>query len=329
MALSFFSGCVFNSFMKGILPGFLNQGMVHLPAWTRQMVPLGGERLIALPNAAGVNVVLQATGIATVTEAFATAPAKATGEQIRLAAVVQQALRQNPFLAGCRFFMLHGQAQGDVILMAGKLRLKIAVREGRTVMVAAHRVVDKGGPSAPATKRMEAEAAAMIAAANDILGPQANVWFELAGSCPKLTLKEVAGKAVHGQMDLPVVYNRAVKTDQMLPGDTTQHVIKHRQPGKRLNVFFVWSMYSLATYSDFSPVGVCIGSDVLISDACTPDQLGRTLAHEYLHSCGLDHHTDPDNLMAALQDAAGLTLNEEQSQKAWEGAKAAPVYMVP
>ena len=229
------------------------------PNW--QMVPVNGYRTVLLQGAGTLPVTSSDPRIATVAafEVF-----------------------------GARFVRINGVKAGKCRIQVGagprfNAVLKVSVKNKRTIRTAFH-YVDDG--RVQKTVRRIGDLPDMIAAANLILLPQANIEITCRSAAP-LRITQNLGQVVRFSSHLPGVAAR-------------QHewniVTRHADRTADFNVFFVREYEQDRTPLRDEVEAGTLGKNCIFEDN-TVDPAGLVLAHELVHRLGVDHTNRQRDLM--------------------------------
>lgn len=285
--------------MTGMIDSFMatsaRQGLDcsnTLEPW--QFVPTRDSRLVAIKPGPGrtLNTV---TGPIKVFEVFASPPPSAPAEVRQWAAKVQSVEKSNFHLAGARFFVIRGVADGVGSFKVGGRQLRVDVGLPATVAVRLHLISDVGKEFR--TWRSRSEAELMLAEANKVLEPQTGFRFIHTG-----TFDIVGGRPANsGLSSLGAQIKHRYKPDPKDPanelryGDDETHWITAKGGHEAVNYYFVWNIDSAAqTHNTATPDAVAIQDrHVLVSNRIKlGSQGGAVMAHEFIHNCGYHHHDD-------------------------------------
>jgi hypothetical protein len=190
--------------------------------------------------------------------------------------------------------LVPGKAQilGEDVFGVVRPLLDIAVLEAKTVTVAFHYVEDKAKHK---TTRKPGEEAPMVAVANRVFKPQANLSVECVHS------KELPTKEDWGN---PVTYKE-------MGGEFLPLLGKYSLSTARINVFFVWD-YEPGKGDTDAEVDNIGGGGVIFEDKAGND-VGLSMSHEFAHNLGLPHReTRAELLMWPYTDERGGVLEKDQ-----------------
>jgi hypothetical protein len=251
------------------------------PKW--QMVPVNGDRYVALQDGAGLTVTSNKPGVVTVTEI----------READLPAGFERIARRS----GERIFKLHGVSKGDAQIQArgsASVNLAIDTKDKKTVRIAFNYVQDSAGHR---TSRVAASAAGWLRTINYIYNGQANIYAILHGT-----------RSVNVPSDLGQVV-------QWTAGAASEWntVTGMGASGADFNIFFVWEYEQDSTpFTDHTDAGTLNGNCIFEDNAGT--DVGITLAHEMGHFLGDDDHYDAarkHHLMHGITDERGINLSKE------------------
>jgi len=225
-----------------------------------QMIPVGGERTLKLMRAPGV--------------VFKTSP---TTEPIPESEAHRRCIWsesgqtiQEPRIIRLRG-VSHGNAYYTSIIPGNCLEfLTTFVRRRKYVRVAFHFVSDIEGHR---TVRGQGIISKAVARLNEILTPQANLDFKIAG-VRNVQVPEDLGCLIGGE-------------SEALCQEEWGKIVKLGDPSSDWNVFFVWDMRH-STAGD-QVLAANKRQNCLVDDMTSSEQLGNVLAHEYCHSQGCGH----------------------------------------
>ncbi|MCX6613557.1 MAG: hypothetical protein NTW74_22250 [Acidobacteria bacterium] len=225
-----------------------------------QLLPVGGERTLKLMRAPGV--------------VFKTVPTKdPVPESVANRTCIWGESGQT--IQEPRIIRLRGASHGNAYYTAmipGKYSecLVALVRRRKYVRVAFHFVSDNEGHH---TLRQQGVVAKAVNRLNEILTPQANVEFKVAG-VRGVQVPEDLGCLIGGESE-------AVCAEEW------GKITKFGDPSADWNVFFVWDMRH-PTAGDYV-LAANHRRNCLVDDMTSNDRLGTVLAHEYCHSQGCGH----------------------------------------
>ncbi|MBI4524707.1 MAG: hypothetical protein HY695_12955 [Deltaproteobacteria bacterium] len=203
-----------------------------------------------------------------------------------------------------RTFRITGKAYGYTVIKAknhrGKTEATLGVSVKRKLLLptAFHLVKHADAAKKISTTVTNSQLDDIVARANGILVPQANVDISKESArWLKVNLETVQYSPFTGG---------TMKSNW-------EELVKNRDPHTAVNVFFV---HTLKTQMEKAPPrdsqGLTVGYNIAVSDTGhgNTQLFGRTLAHEVLHWLGLDaatyHFTGPKD--SIMQDAAGERL---------------------
>jgi len=249
------------------------------PRW--QMVPVKGNRYMALRDGAGLTVTSNDPTVVTVTEIR---QADIPPEDERLA-----------LHASDRIFRLHGLKKGNARIEAKRgaavdVALEVDTKDKKTVRVTFNFVRDSTGHH---TRRVPASAGHWVATMNYIYGGQANIHVV------RLHSRHVR---------VPVDLGPEVTWDAS-PGSEWNTVTALGDPGADLNYFLVWEYEQDTTPGDGADAGTLAGNCIFEDNAGTA--VGVSMAHEMGHFLGRnDHYVAARRLelMYGITDQRGIHL---------------------
>lgn len=210
---------------------------------------------------------------------------------------------------------IQGVAAGDAFIRvldgAGNqvARLDVAVRARRTLGIAFHYVVNAGIGT---QTRNPGDEAGFLPLVNQIYLRQTNIQFRLVNA-QRLTINENFGTEVTTSLQLDGEWPR---------------IVRHRNTGAKVNVFFVRELetdddgepgspnFSATPTDTFDAIAQIGGNrDVIFEDAAgNPANVGETLAHEAGHCLGeFDDALDPLHLMFGTTDGRGRKISKDQA----------------
>lgn len=253
------------------------------PKW--QMVPVDGNRYMALRNGAGLTVTSNDPTVVTVTEI--------THAQI------PHLSERMPIQPADRIFKLHGVKTGNARIQAKNgavldVELEVDVKSKKTVRVSFNFVQDSAGH-----KTVRAPAASMhwIASMNYVYSEQANIHIKLS----------------HNRtVSVPVDLGTEVMWDAS-PTSEWNTVTALGDAGADMNYFLVWEYEQDATPTiDDTDAGTLGGNCIFEDNAGI--HVGVTMAHELGHFLGRpDHYVVARRLelMYGITDQRGVHLTKD------------------
>jgi hypothetical protein len=227
------------------------------PRW--QMVPVDGDRYMALRDGAGLTVTSTNTGIVTVTE-------------INVHALPHDGERM-PLHHGDRIFKLHGVAKGNVKIQAKqaavlRAELEVDTKDRKTVKLCFNFVHDSAGHH---TVRHTSSARQWVNDVNAIYNGQANVFVTLQGA-RKVAVASDLGPQVMWDATPTSEWNTVTAL-----GDGVAD----------LNVFLVWEYEQDATPTIDDTNAGTLGGNTILEDNLTPGKRTFvTIGHEMGHHLG-------------------------------------------
>jgi hypothetical protein len=252
------------------------------PVW--QMVPVGGDRYIALRDGAGLTVTSSAPAVMTVTE-ITHALIPAGGERM-------------PLQPGDRIFKLTGVTKGNARMQAKNgaaltVELEADTKNQKNVLLSFNFLRDSAGHH---TRRVPASAAHWVTQINYIYNGQANV---------KATLRNT--RSVAAAVDLgPQVMWAADATSEW--GTVTAL----GDAGADLNYFLVWEYEQDATPTIDNTDAGTLGGNCIFEDNAG-NAVGTTMAHEMGHFLGVGDRyaaAQKPDLMYGITDRRGYNLTK-------------------
>jgi hypothetical protein len=253
--------------MPGFRPVFYMEGFDERASPHWQMVPVNGDRFVALRGGAGLTVRSCSPSIVTVQEI--------TQAQLPASGHCRLALE-----AGDRIFRLHGAAKGSARIQARRgaapeVELAVDTKHRKTLRVSFNLVSDPAGHH---TVRPPASIPGWMPIINGVFNGQANVAFELRLVRP-ITVAGNLGDQVticHGGEE---EWNRVT-------------ALANRDRGADVNFFLVWELEQTASPTVDSlealmaPNGACLVEDNLHGIEAV------NIAHELGHRLGVRDHYD-------------------------------------
>ncbi len=246
------------------------------PPW--QMVPVGGDRYLALRNGKDMTVRASPTGVLAVTE-------------ITRSQLPTHGRHLMPLHTGDRLFKLTGISKGHALLGAGptigppSAALQIDTKHRKTVRVTFNFVRDSAGHH---TTRSPSSAAAWVRAMNWIYNGQANIF---------VTLRTSRSLAVPIDLGTVVTWSAGA-------GSEWNTVTALGDTAADMNYFLVWE-YEQGGTGD-TDAGTLTGNCIFEDHAGRA--IGVTMAHEMGHHLGAADHYDGArriHLMHGITDARG------------------------
>ena len=250
------------------------------PRW--QMVPVDGDRYMALRNGAGLTVTSNDPTVVTVTE-------------IAQAAIPREPERM-PVQAGDRIFKLHGVKKGNARIQAKNgaaldVELEVDVKDKKTVRVTFNFVRDSAGHH---TTRVPASAASWVATLNYVYRWQANI---------HVVLRQTRNVAVASDLGPQVMWDPT-------PTSEWNTVTALGDPGADMNYFLVWEYEQDATPTIDNTDAGTLGSNCIFEDHAGT-AVAVSMAHEMGHFLGRpDHYVAARRLelMYGITDRRGIHL---------------------
>jgi len=229
------------------------------PRW--QMVPVDGNRYVALRNGAGLTVTSTDPTVVTVTE-------------ITQAAIPNEDERM-PLHASDRIFRLHGVKKGNARIQAKSgatldVELEVDTKDRKTVRVTFNFVRDSAGHR---TSRVAASAGQWVATMNYIYRGQANI---------RVVLCQTRTVSVASDLGTEVMWDASA-------GSEWNTVTALRDPGANLNYFLVWEYEQDTDPATDTGAGTLNGNCIFEDNAGTAT-VGVTMAHEMGHFLGRPDH---------------------------------------
>ncbi|GEM_PF-5685316 len=279
-----------------------------------QMVPLDGERLVALLDGSSANIEISGQSFASIIEVYTNNALNKTADQQRwantAATIANEKGWKNP-----RFFLLKGHSEGTAKLTAKTSitrELEVSVHSQRNLYVTFHIVQDKGGKRY--SSRSESEITSMLAEVNSFFPAQTNIKF----TCHFINYIELDRK-----LGGSVVYKyKNSDPDVTVSGDETKHIFEYVDSGVPINVFFVWDISAKGvgsapkgtTFDPRDPIGLTYGRCILIEDK-VKQNAGLVLGHELTHSLGhKDHHALQGGLMHLFTEPMGKRIYRNEAK---------------
>lgn len=282
-----------------------------------QMVPLNGERLVALINGHNASVELNDSYAVTKTEIYTNNALNVTSEQQKWANTVKTIANDKGWKTA-RFFLLKGINEGTTILTASSTmlrRLEISVHSQRNLYITFHIVTDKNGKKC--SVRSEAEVTSMLADLNSFFPEQTNLKFT-CHNIKRVTLNHEVGDSI--------LYKYKNKTpDVTVKGDETKYIFENADTGASINVFFVWDISAQGvgsapkgtSFDPRDPLGLTYGRCILIEDK-VKQNAGLVLGHEIIHSLGYSgHHALDGGLMHLFSEKMGPRIYSKEAITAY------------
>ncbi len=249
-----------------------------VPRW--QMVPVTGDRYIALRDGAGLTVTSNNAAV-TVTE--------------MLQANLPTTWTRMSLQASDRIFLLHGASKGTARIQARSgaalvVELQVATKNRKTVRLSFNFVEDSAGHK---TNRATATAAQWLVTINYIYRGQANI---------RALLSQSRTLVVPVNLGTEVTWTAGAASEW-------NTVIALRDPAADLNFFMVWEYEQDATAGDGADAGT-LGPNCIFEDGAGTD-IGITMSHEMGHFLGVSDHYNAartQDLMYGITDARGINL---------------------
>ena len=253
------------------------------PRW--QMVPVGGDRYIALRDGAGLTVTSNNPGVLTVAEIRA-ADLPSTGQRM-------------PLNQGDRIFKLHGASKGAARVQAKRggtvvLELQVDTKNRKTVRLTFNFVRDNAGHR---TRRNPSAATGWMNTINYIYNGQANIFATMIRT-RTVNIPQNLGPQVTWSAGVASEWNT---------------VTALRDAGADFNFFLVWEYEQDDTPAvDHTDAGALAGNCIFEDNAGT--QVGETMAHELGHYLGRPDIYDAarrHHLMHGITDVRGQHLSKD------------------
>jgi hypothetical protein len=252
------------------------------PRW--QMVPVNGDRYVALRSGAGLVVTSNNPGVVRATE-------------IALGAVPGG--ERQPLHSGDRVFKLHGVTKGNARLQAKNaggvtaVELEVDTKDKKTVGVTFNFVRDSGGHH---TVRPTASAAHWVSTMRYVYSGQANI---------EPTLRHTRQVRVPVDLGPQVMWTSGADSEW----DT---VTALGDAAADMNYFLVWEYEQDATPTVDNTDAGTMAANCIFEDAAG-SAVGVTMAHEMGHYLGVDDHYDVTHkldLMYGITDQRGINLRK-------------------
>ena len=253
------------------------------PRW--QMVPVNGDRYVALRDGAGLTVASNAPAVLTASEIARRAIP--SGDE-------RQALQPND-----RIFKLRGASKGNAKLQAKNgagvtvVELEVDTKDRKTVRVTFNFVRDSAGHH---TKRASASAAHWVNTMNYIYSGQANI---------NPILRLTRSRAATVDLGPQVMWTSGADSEW----DT---VTALGDAGADMNYFLVWEYEQDATPTVDNTDAGTLAANCIFEDKAGK-QIGVTMAHEMGHYLGVDDHYNAASkidLMYGITDQRGINLRK-------------------
>jgi hypothetical protein len=252
------------------------------PTW--QMVPVGGDRYMALRNGAGLTVTSNDPTVLTVTEIKQTH--------------IPKLPERMPIQPNDRIFKLHGVKKGNARVQAKSgatidVELEVDTKDRKTVRVSFNFVQDSAGHK---TVRFAASSPHWVATMNYVYDEQANIHIKL---CHNRTAKVAVDLGPQVMWD-------------PTPTSEWNTVTALGDVSADMNYFLVWEYEQDATPAiDNTDAGTLAGNCIFEDNAGV--HVGVTMAHELGHFLGRpDHYVVARRLelMYGITDQRGIHLTK-------------------
>ena len=231
------------------------------PRW--QMVPVGGSRTVRIRNAPAMALSCSKPGLTIV----------------------------DPGGGANRTITLHGVTQGTYLIEVNDSsgvvgQLEVAVKPRLDLDLGFFFVHDNTGKANHATRRTIADIPSMMQMANDVFGPQANVFFHKKFEKP-VTIQANLGRKV-------VIRDGPRNEWEYLAFQADQTV--------RVNVFFVRELEDLRKPGEEDALTE-VGYIISVLEDRMLDDVNLSFAHELGHALGVDHEDGAPNAWLMVQSS--------------------------
>lgn len=262
---------------------FNNQGFDRWASPRWQMVPVGGDRYLALRDGAGLTVTSNSTSVLTVTEI----------PVARLPAGSRMSLQSSD-----RIFKLHGASKGNARVQAKRggrtiVELEVDTKNRKSVRLTFNFVRDNAGHF---TRRNPSSATGWMRMINRIYNGQANIFATMIRT-RNVTIPQNLGAEVRWSAGTASEWNT---------------VTALRDSGADFNFFLVWEYEQDTTPGDGADAGALAGNCIFEDSAGS--QIGETMAHELGHYLGVADKYDNarrHHLMYGYTDTRGRHLSKQ------------------